>query len=157
MLLYSCHTNSLQESIYVKNFDELNSAIREANPGTEIVMANGVWEDVQIRVYAVGTKDAPITLRAETPGEVIIQGESDLKLGGEFLVVDGLFFTNGSSPSNTVIQFGINNDTLANNCRVTNCVIKDYNKAQRNLQDLWVQFRGRHNQLDHCYLAGKIK
>lgn len=139
----------------VSNADELREAISNAKPGTEIVMADGAWDDVQIRFIGYGTEDRPITLRAETPGGVIIQGQSDLKLGGEYLVVDGLHFTNGASPSDAVVQFSINDDTLANNSRVTNCVIEDFNKAQRNMQDLWVLFEGRHNQLDRCYVAGK--
>ena len=154
-ILYSCERNSKQDIIYVTNENELNLAISEAVPGTEIVLANGIWNAVQIRFYGLGTKEDPISLRAETQGKVIIQGESDLKLGGEFLVVDGLFFTNGSSPSNSIIEFAISEDTLANNTRVTNCVINDFNKPQRNMSDLWIQFKGRHNQLDHCYLAGK--
>jgi len=155
LLLFSCGKNSNTNSIYVKDSDELNLAINEAGPGDNIVLANGVWQDVQIKFYGKGTKDSPITLRAETPGEVFIQGESDLKLGGEYLVVDGLYFTNGASPSGSVIQYFINNDTLANNSRVTNCVIQDYNKSQKNKQDLWVLLKGRYNELDHCYLAGK--
>ena len=154
-LLLSCGNNSKPEAILVKDIKELNQAIGEATPGDKIVLANGVWNDVQIKFYGRGTKEQPITLRAETPGDVIIQGESDLKLGGEYLVVKGLFFTNGSSPSGAVIQFAINEDTVANNTRVTSCTIKDFNKSQRNMTDLWVQFKGRHNQLDHCYLAGK--
>ena len=155
LLLGSCGRNSNPGSMYVKDINELNHAIRQATPGAEIVLANGVWQDVQINFYGQGTEVAPITLRAETPGEVIIQGESDLKLGGEFLVVEGLYFTDGASPSQSVIQFFINKDTLANSCRVTHCVIQDFNKAQRNMQDIWVVFKGRYNQLDHCYLAGK--
>lgn len=155
LLLLSCDSNANLASIYVKDSNELKEAISQATPGTEIVLANGSWQDVNIKFYGMGTKGNPITLRAETAGEVLIQGESDLKLGGEFLVVDGLHFTNGASPSRSVIHFFINNDTLANNSRVTNCVIKDFNKSQRNKQDLWVEFKGRHNQLDHCYLAGK--
>lgn len=155
LLLMSCGGNPNPASIYVKDFKELNQAISQATPGTEIVLANGVWQDVRIRFYGMGTEDAPITLRAETPGEVLIQGASDLKLGGEYLVVDGLYFTKGATPSRSVVQFYINNDTLANHSRVTNCVIKDYNQPQKDKQDLWVLFRGRHNQLDHCYLAGK--
>lgn len=139
----------------VSNADELKEAIAKAQPGAEIIMSNGKWNDLQIRFTGVGTKDAPITLRAETSGEVIIQGQSNLKLGGEYLIVDGLYFTNGASPSGSVIQYFISKDTLANNSRVTNCVIKDFNKSQRNKQDLWVLFKGRNNQLDHCYLAGK--
>ncbi len=155
LLLWSCGSTSNTESQYVKNIDALNDAIANAQPGTEIIMTNGEWKDVRIKFTGMGTKENPITLRAETPGKVIIQGASDLKLGGEFLVVDGLFFTNGASPSGTIIQYAINNNELANNCRVTNCAIIDFNKSQRNEQDLWILFKGRHNQLDHCYLAGK--
>ena len=155
LLLFSCGKNLKPEGIYVKNIDELNSAISEVTAGGEIIMANGVWKDAQIKFFGVGTEERPITLRAETPGEVIIQGQSDLKMGGEYLVVNGLHFTNGASPSNSVIQFFINNDTLANHSRVTNCVIKNFSKPQRNMTDLWVLFKGRYNQLDHCYIAGK--
>ncbi len=134
---------------------ELNQAIKDAKPGDEIVMANGTWDNVEIKFLAQGTEEKPITLKAETPGEVIIQGTSNLRLGGDYLVVHGLYFTNGYSPTSAVIQFAINNDTLANHSTVTNCVIKDFNKPQRNQTDLWVLLKGRHNQLDHAYLAGK--
>ncbi|MEQ9404312.1 MAG: chondroitinase-B domain-containing protein [Cyclobacteriaceae bacterium] len=143
------------ENVTVSNERELKDAIANAQPGTEIVMANGEWNNIEIRFIGTGTAAQPITLRAETPGKTIIQGKSDLKLAGEYLVVDGLYFTNGASPSGSVIQFYINDDQLANNSRVTNCAIIDFNKAQRNMQDLWVLFKGRYNQLDHCYLAGK--
>ncbi len=169
LLFFSCASNAtLKDTIptlespisnskttQVTNKDELNTAIREASPGDEIVLANGIWEDVEIEFYGMGTANDPITLRAETPGKVMIQGASNLKLGGKYLVVDGLYFTNGASPSRAVIQFFIDKDKLANHCQVTNCVIKDFNKAQKNKQDLWVLFKGRHNQLDHSYLAGK--
>lgn len=154
-VLIGCQSNRSGDSLMVSNADELKEAIAKAQPGAQIIMSNGEWNDLQIKFIGIGTKDAPITLRAETPGEVIIQGQSDLKLGGEYLVVDGLYFTNGASPSGSVIQYFISNDMLANNSRVTNCVIKDFNKSQRNQQDLWVLFKGRNNQLDHCYLAGK--
>lgn len=153
--IVSCQQTTSVEGILVSNANELNEAIANAQPGDEIIMADGEWDDVQIQFIGNGTESQPITLRAETPGKVIIQGESDLKLGGEYLIVDGLYFTNGAAPSASVIQFYVDEDNLANHSRVTNCVIKDYNKAQRDQQDFWVLFKGRYNQLDHCYLAGK--
>ena len=139
----------------VKNSDELNAAIKEAKPGDEIVLANGVWKDVEIEFIGKGTKDLPIVLKAETEGEVFIEGVSNLKFGGEYLEVSGLYFRNGYTPTNNVIAFRIDEDQVANNCRVTNCVIEDFNQLERDKDDLWVQFYGRYNQLDHCYLAGK--
>lgn len=155
LLMLCCGETSTKQEIYVNDITELNSAINKAVPGDEIVMANGDWKDVQIRFVGYGNDKHPITLKAETPGEVRIVGTSDLKLGGEYLVVDGLYFTEGASPSNAVIEFAISQDTVANHSRMTNCVILDYNKAQRNQTDLWVQLKGRHNEVDHCYIAGK--
>lgn len=154
-LLVGCQQNGNSVSVLVSNEVELTDAISSAKPGTEIVMVKGEWKDIQIRFNGNGTEDQPIILKAETAGDVIVTGQSDLKLGGEYLVVDGLHFKDGASPSNAVIEFGINKKILANHCRVTNVVIEDFNKAQRNMQDLWVVFKGRHNQVDHSYLAGK--
>ena len=138
----------------VHNMEELNSAISKAQPGDNIVMANGVWNDAQIRFMANGSEGKPITLKAETAGKVLIKGESDLKFGGDYLTVDGLYFVDGFSPTQTVVDFAMKGK-VANHCILTNCVIKDYNKLQRNFQDLWILIKGRHNQVDHCYLTGK--
>ena len=153
--LSACVEVTSNSKVVVSNGAELQQAISKAKPGSTITMANGIWEDIQINFFGLGTKEKPITLQAETAGEVLLQGKSNLKLGGEYLKVDGLFFTKGASPTRSVIQFFINKDTLANNSQVSNCVIKDFNKSQKNKQDLWVVFKGRYNQLDHCYLAGK--
>ncbi|WP_424002572.1 chondroitinase-B domain-containing protein [Maribacter sp. IgM3_T14_3] len=155
LLLVSCGENSNDRAITVKDINALNTAISKAEPGDEIIMANGDWKDVTIKFIAYGNEQKPITLRAETPGKVLITGTSNLKLAGEYLVVDGLQFTNGSSPSEAVIDFGISEDSVANHSKVINSTIIDFNKSQRNDTDLWVLFKGRHNELDHCYIAGK--
>lgn len=152
--LAGCQSTSSPVSS-VSTADELSAAIAEAQPGDEIIMANGIWSDVEIRFTGAGTESRPIILRAETAGEVFIEGASDLKLAGEYLIVKGLHFRNGASPSSAVIEFRTDKETNAFHCQVTECVIEDFNKAQRNMTDLWVRFSGRHNQLDHCYLAGK--
>ncbi len=154
-LLMGCQQIAQRNVIMVANSGELIDAISKANPGSEIVMKDGEWQDIEIQFTGMGTEEKPIQLRAETPGKVILTGASELKLGGQYLIVDGLYFRDGASPSEAVIQFFIDSDNLANHCRVTNTVIEDFNKAQRNLQDYWVLFKGRYNQLDHCYLAGK--
>ncbi|MFC2109071.1 chondroitinase-B domain-containing protein, partial [Bacteroidota bacterium] len=151
----SCAEKTTINETLVSTIEECNLAIEKAKPGTVIVLKNGIWKDVQIKFRGEGTKENPITIKAETEGEVFIEGISNLSFGGDYLVVSGLHFRNGYSPSQNVIAFRIDEENVANNCRVTNCVIKDFNKLQRDNDDLWVQFYGRHNQLDHCYLAGK--
>ena len=152
--LARCTDSHSPAIVLVHTSVELDSVLSDAQPGEHVVMANGNWKDIQINITNSGSEKQPITLRAETPGKVIIHGKSNLSLGGNYIHVEGLHFTNGYSPSRAVIHFAVQ-DTVANHCIVRNCVIKDFNKMQRNHQDLWVLFKGRHNQLDHCYLAGK--
>ncbi len=135
--------------------DALNEAIKNAKPGDDIVMANGVWKDVQIKFTGEGTESDPITIQAETPGQVFIEGISDLKFGGKYLVVDGLHFRQGYSPGEAVVTFRIDKETIGNHCTFTNSVIEDFNKMTRDDADRWIQFWGRHNTLSNCYITGK--
>ena len=155
LLLLSCNSDKKQESIYVKNILELKKAIKIAKAGDDIVLRNGIWDNAQIEFYGEGTESKPITLRAEDPSKVIMEGESYLFLGGEYLIVDGLYFRNGYSPKNSIIGFKINEDSTAFYSRVTNCVIENFTKPSRLTNDHWIEFYGKHNMLDHCYISGK--
>lgn len=155
ILSISCKDNSIKNNHYVNDIHELNSAIKNAVAGDEIVLANGVWNNAEINFYGHGTGKKPITLRAETSGKVFVEGKSFLHLGGEHLVVDGLYFKNGYSPKSAVIQYRIGNDSTANHCRVTNTVIDGFTKPSRLTNDRWIVFYGKHNQLAHCYITGK--
>lgn len=154
-MLFSFGIKEDKNTIRVNNQEELQSAIKNVRAGDEIVLANGIWKDIQIKFYGKGTKEAPIVLRAETAGKVTIEGVSNLKIGGTYLEVRGLYFKNGYTPSNTVIDFHIDSKNIANNCKVTDCVIENFTQPNRNKKDQWIEFWGRHNQLDHCYIAGK--
>ncbi|WP_282053464.1 chondroitinase-B domain-containing protein [Maribacter luteus] len=154
VLTISCSERAVTD-VLVHNLAEFDKAVLEAEPGTEIVLANGDWKDVQLKFIGEGTKDKPITIKAETPGKVFIEGVSNLEISGNYLVVKGLFFRNGHTPTGNVIAFRTSEEKVANHSRVTNCVILDYNQLQRDKDDLWVQFYGTHNTMDHCYLAGK--
>ncbi|WP_299252959.1 chondroitinase-B domain-containing protein [uncultured Lacinutrix sp.] len=142
-------------SVSVNTIEELNSAIENSKPGDNIILANGVWQDVEIKFIGEGTEDSPIVLKAETEGEVFIEGESNLEISGNFLKVNGLFFRNGHSPTQNVIAFRTSESKVANNSSVSNCVILDFNNLERDQDNLWVQFYGKHNTLEHCYIAGK--
>jgi len=154
-LLFLAFGITPKDPVKVANAEELKTAIQNAVPGTEIVLANGVWKDIQIKFFGKGTKEAPIVLRAETPGKVSIEGLSDLKLGGNYLEVRDLYFKNGYTPSKTVIGFRLDSVTVANHSKVTDCVIENFTQLNRNKKDHWIEFWGRNNELSHCYIAGK--
>jgi poly(beta-D-mannuronate) lyase len=139
----------------VNNIEEFNQAVSKLQPGDKIILANGTWKDVELRFIGAGTKDAPIELTAQEPGSVFITGQSNLAFSGQHLVISGLVFKDGSTPTGEVISFRTSNDDLANNSRVTNVVIDNFSTAERPLSDLWVALYGKNNRFDHNTLVNK--
>lgn len=141
--------------LLVENLEGFNNAVQTVLPGDEIVLRDGVWRDVQLVFKGVGTQTAPITLRAETPGKVILAGQSQLQIAGEYLVVDGLWFKDGGIARGNVIAFRGQNDEITQNCRLTNTAITDYNAEANDVNCKWVSLYGRNNRVDHCYFRGQ--
>ena len=134
---------------------ELSSAIASSGPGDTIIMANGTWTDVVISFYAQGVEGDSITLRAETPGQVILNGNSRLKIGGSYLKVDGLWFDQGALRSGHLVEFRRSSSRLTTHSRLTNCTITNYNPSSYLTEYKWVSIYGAHNRVDHCHFAGK--
>ena len=159
LLILQCillfHFSSIASTIIVKNIDELHAANKKAQPGDIIILQNGEWKNVIIKLDCSGTVEKPVRVKAQTPGKVIITGESSLKIGGNFIIVDGLYFMNGYAGNDAVISFRSSKEKLANNCRVTNTVVDDFNNPKRMDENNWVLFYGRNNRLDHCSFRDK--
>ncbi|MFY7965709.1 MAG: chondroitinase-B domain-containing protein [Chitinophagaceae bacterium] len=148
-------TYCFSATIKVGNSFDLQKAEQQAKPGDIIILQNGIWNDVKIKLNCIGTEKEPITFKAETAGKVFISGKSCLKIGGSYIIINGLNFTNGFSPENTIISFKSDKNTVANYCRVTNCLIDDFNKPKRMDDDYWVSLFGKHNRIDHCTFRNK--
>ena len=148
-------TRPANGDFYVSNVDELDDAVDAAKPGDAIVMANGTWDDADILFETMGAEGDSITLRAETPGHVVLTGRSKLRIGGDYLIVDGLRFENGGLPDGShVIQFrGDDNDT--HHSRLTRTAIIDYSPDDWRAEGKWVSMYGTNNRIDHNYFAGK--
>ncbi|MGS0724236.1 polysaccharide lyase 6 family protein, partial [Shewanella sp. 30m-9] len=140
---------------FVTTQTEYKQALKLVEPGDKIILQNGTWLDFEVLFMATGTANAPIELTAETKGKVILSGQSNLKLAGEYLQVSGLVFKNGFTPSNEVIAFRKNKNQLANHSRVTEVVIDNYSNLDRQESDYWVSLYGQNNRLDHNHFVGK--
>lgn len=154
VFIFSCNTDKGGMQHLVNNAKELESALENAQTGDEIILANGIWNDVVIEFKGEGTAQKPIVLRAETPGKVFIEGESCILFGGDYLTVSGLHFRNGHTPEDAVVLFKLGKQ-VANHCTFTKSVIEHFNQPQRDRADHWVEFWGRHNELSYCNLIGK--
>lgn len=124
-------------------------AIDTARPGDVIILKNGSWKDAIIRLSRGGEAKAPVLIRAETPGEVILGGTSALVIDAPYVTVEGLLFRNGAIAKGSVITFR-SHDGI-----VRNTAIIDYNPADFRTAYQWVLFSGSNNLLTQCYFRGK--
>ncbi|AZQ62761.1 alginate lyase [Flammeovirga pectinis] len=156
LTLLFVHANiATAKDILVNNKEELSKALKEVQPGHVILLKNGTWTDVEIKLKGKGTEENKIVLKAETPGKVFLEGQSYLRISGSYIVVSDLVFRNGFTPTSSVISFRTSSKELAYNCRVTNCVVEDYSNTERYDSDKWVEVFGKNNSFDHNALVGK--
>ncbi|WP_367874199.1 polysaccharide lyase 6 family protein [Luteolibacter sp. Populi] len=111
-------------------------------PGDVITLSDGTWKDQRLVFTARGTATLPITFRAATPGKVILEGDSALKIDGEHLVVEGLWLKNATTDATGI-------EVRGSNCRVTGCAVSG--GSHRNYLRLW----GSRHRIDHCAFSGK--
>jgi poly(beta-D-mannuronate) lyase len=133
---------------------ELTAAIRAAKAGDTVVMRDGAWRDLDLVFTGHGREGQPITLRAQTPGKVLLTGASRLQIFGRHLVVDGLVFQDGGG-TREVIAFRTGPKSLARFCRLTRCAVRGYSPSVKTEDSKWVSLYGSDNRVDHCYFAGK--
>ena len=137
--------------IPVPNAAALAGALGSAGPGDVLVLAKGSWLDAVIKVERGGSEQSPLTIRAESPGETILMGGSQLEINAPYVVVDGLYFLKGviDTEKFSVIHFKSHHGT------VRNCAIVDYNPPEFEDEYYWAYFSGDNNLLEKCYFKGK--
>lgn len=165
-LLSSFSLCIVADEVIVADKASFGQAVEKLKAGDSLVLANGVWSDFEMLFYGIGTKEKPITLKAEEKGKVIISGRSNLRLAGEHLVVSGLVFKNGYTPTSSVISFRKSKPKglkpgesasafIASNSRLTNIVIDGFSNPERFETDYWVTLYGKNNRVDHNHFEGK--
>ncbi len=122
----------------VKAFER---AVDSAEPGDEIIIADGAYSNWKVSVGCRGTEKRPIVVRAENEHKAVFSGVSSFRIGGQHVVVRGLAFEDCELELSP-ISFG-----NARYCRVTDCRFTDLGGRVS-----VVRFEGRaeHNRVDHC-------
>jgi poly(beta-D-mannuronate) lyase len=140
---------------FVSSAAQISTAMQTAQPGDILTMTNGTWTNQRIQFAGNGTSSLPITLRAQTPGQVLLNGNSKINISGNWLVVDGLNFDGGALAANDhVVEFR-GNLGEATNSRLTNSAIIDYNPASVDTRYFWVSLYGQNNRVDHNYFKNQ--
>ncbi len=134
---------------------ELAGICRTIEPGETIILPNGTYTDRHFILTGTGTKEHPITLRAETAGKVVLNGTSRLSIGGEYLVVDGLLFRGGAMESKSIVEFRVENTSSTRHCVLRNTAIIDYNPDRIDTRYYWVSLYGADHIVEQCWFSGQ--
>ena len=120
-------------------------------PGDKVIMKGGEWKDQKMILKGAGTEKAPISLIADGGTPVRFTGNSTLRIDGSWLVVDGIYFTDGYSEKEDVIVFS----PQSSHCRLTNSAVVEYNHPDKKVDYKWISVWGHSNRVDHCWIEGK--
>lgn len=147
----------------VTNTTALQTAISNAAPGSVITLSNGIWTNATINISKFGTASNPITIKAQTAGQVFLEGNSKITMGGAFIKIEGLVFRNPSNLSQTattvqsVIEFRSSSSVNCHNCSIRNILIENFNgtPSQELLVLKWILLYGQNNEISYCSFIGK--
>ncbi|MFD0678663.1 MULTISPECIES: chondroitinase-B domain-containing protein [unclassified Paenibacillus] len=157
---------SPSRNFYASTPDDVVQASKQAQPGDSIILKNGTWTDADIYFSGDGLQGKPITLKAETQGQVIFQGASRVTVSGSYLIVDGLSFIGRSANK---LDGAVKFDYLSNNCRLTNTTMDDFNPTDKDYfikddmnplgaslpKHTWIYNYGTYNRIDHNTIIRK--
>ena len=154
-ILWLCFSVNMVSAKYllVSSASEIN--MRKWTSGDTIVMKNGNWIDQTIVFRGVGMKFHPVVLLAQTPGNVILKGNSSLSFSGSFLEISGLFFYNGTLKEKDIISFRTSTTSIAENCSLYNTAIVSCNPSEKTVDNKWVSMYGKDNIVANCTFANK--
>ncbi len=146
------------ETHKVRSADEISELIDSQSiaPGDVLLWTDGEYSDQEINLNGVnGKSDRPITLRAATPGGVMLLGESQIRTNAQWWVIEGFHFAGQKGKPNAYnpIQFRGSGDVGAEHVRLTNCAFTDLDNGEATAK--WVLIYGRFNRVDHCHFSGK--
>jgi poly(beta-D-mannuronate) lyase len=127
--------------------EAFTQAAAQARPGDEIVIRTGTYEDWVLDISCSGSADRRLVIRAETPGQVVLTGDSRMSISGDYVTVKGLCFKDGQA-TDEIWQVKGSFD------RITDCALVNYTDGGHK----WIRLNnGRENRLDHNMISGKTE
>ncbi len=143
------------EEYFLTPETDMKPLLKQVQAGDVFILGNGRWQDVRLKFELLpGTVDAPIHIRAETPGQVVFSGASQFRFSGEYVIVSGLVFRDIRDVSD-VVQLRTHSERHAHRCRFTNCSFEQSPDSVDGIESRWLSVYGTRNRIDHCHFVGK--
>jgi len=164
LLLFACRAQAAVTQ--VKTAAELVQAVPQAKPGDVIELVDGTYSNFEAVLRGQGREGAPVVIRAQTPGRVVLNGASAVELDGSWLELRGLVFRDGNPPlqktatdtSNAAIKIKGRHNRLTETTIINfsrHYKEGDAAKADKPASHRWVGLWGQHHRVDHNHFEGK--
>lgn len=138
----------------VTNVEELKAKLTLSMPkGYTLCLAPGTYRDIKITYGGNGTEKQPITLAAQEPGTALITGNVNVRMAGNYVILQGLVFRGGSSVGDLIGTRS--NKIMCDYCRITDISIINFDYKNPNISK-WIILFGQHNRVDHSWFSGKL-
>jgi len=149
LLLISCQSVTA-ESYRISDPGKIKE-LTDLKPGDVVIIEPGIYNSVNISLSAAGTEEKPVYLRAAKGGEVIITGNSTMRISGNNIIVSDLWFKNPvPTQSKSLIEFRCRDSKLVN------CLITGFDtKGDSKTDNKWVSIYGERNTVANCTFAHK--
>jgi hypothetical protein len=147
MLVLLTTAGRLPAAVYnVGNLADLTNDINLAQPGDQIILANGVYTNTNnINISCAGTATQPVLIAAQTVGGAQIAGTAGFYFSGaSYVTLQGFFFTYSNNNQN-----GLQIDTSSSHCRITR------NIFQTDPVQYWCFVQGDDTEVDHNLFQNK--
>ncbi len=118
---------------------DLKTAVDRARPGDIIKIKDGVYNNVQLIISSKGEFKNRIYVLAETPGKVILTGNSTITINGNYTTVANIVLKDGGNKSRVLVMEGEGN-------RVTGF---DVSFTATESEQMF-RIAGKKNRIDHC-------
>ena len=131
------------------------SVVKRIAAGDSIVLQDGTWRDADLKFERLaGAPNAPIRIRAKTPGKVVFTGATKFRVSGRHIVVSGFCFRDTHGVSD-VVELRTHSERHAHDCRFTDCIFEQTVASNVDNESRWISVYGTNNRIDHCYFVGK--
>ncbi len=148
-----------RRSITVSTVEEFEQALKKVTAGDEIVLTKGNWSDVELNINVDGKKGRMIYIRGEDPKKCIIDGTSQINIGGDYVYLHQMTFKGcvATSPSRkgSIVSFRTNSKNEANNSVISDCHFDSCVPEDKSFDDVWINLYGTHNTVQYCTMEGK--
>jgi hypothetical protein len=133
------------KTVQVTSLAALQTAISNTSPGTDIVLADGVYTATNaLRITQHGTARRPITISAQTIGGAEINGTEGFHIEwpAQYIVIKGFKFTHNVDGEEIFAG--------ANHCRYTRCTFQEPGRGH------YLMISGDDTEIDHNTFQNKF-